>query len=473
MPVDQQEVMTRKLNTESHAKAMAKLDALIERAAAWTGGFFAVNYCAPHGYAKSMLLVRVWETYQGRIPASRVALKDFVTVGEPLDRVKLLGLVLYELIFRLSPQIVEESGIPTSYVESTAADEMATWIVSLVKAVAHFERVSLLLLDDYDVLPAADRRWFEFQVLGQLERGCALRCRHDQPNTTALRPSGSPRRAANPSADAPDCRGRRSGFPTIPRSISADRAAYRRPAHVNRRTDRSARRVAAGGGRATGAAKRLDQEVFQRARRESDLRRCPPGPTKNPRGASAPSAFRRAYSGSPVTQDAAGRLHELRDVQIRGPLGRAEHVDTMARRGRLCAQPGVCPRVRGYVMAERSPLWQKVHRESRDHYRSLLATGQYQRHYLVEALFHRLSLLQVEGVSIDDQQKTVNGDLLAAVQAEATRAAIVADAGLLRDALRHDSDLGPFISEEALNRLTELEQRSLATGWPLSLGHAA
>jgi hypothetical protein len=75
--------------------------------------------------------------------------------------------VLSDLSDRLPKRVID---LPADYKRLTDEEQLASLLLDLVSGAKDFEKVTLLLLDDYDAMPDEKRGWFEKRVLGQLVR---------------------------------------------------------------------------------------------------------------------------------------------------------------------------------------------------------------------------------------------------------------------------------------------------------------
>lgn len=119
-----------------------------------------LNYHAPTGFGKSNFLYALWDyVRQTAVPVSLVSLKAHVSADEDA----MLSAILYDIAAGLDTPDADLAAceLPVNYRDQ---------IHKMVGAATRAKRPTLLLLDDYDVLPDAVRAKLERDLLGPLVR---------------------------------------------------------------------------------------------------------------------------------------------------------------------------------------------------------------------------------------------------------------------------------------------------------------
>lgn len=143
---------------------LEQVRALIQRIGDNLAGFFLLNFFAPPGFGKSILLEQIWLNYEAALPISFVSVTRFVRDGS-LELSALLIHILRDLSLRLPRRIADVS---EDFLGSAQDVQLADKLIELVRASAASQRTALLLIDDYDAMLPDDRRRFETLVLGRL-----------------------------------------------------------------------------------------------------------------------------------------------------------------------------------------------------------------------------------------------------------------------------------------------------------------
>lgn len=115
----------------------------------------------------------------------------------------------------------------------------------------------------------------------------------------------------------------------------------------------------------------------------------------------------------------------------------------------------------GYVFIDDPKLYKQVNRAAVELYRKSLKQ-EYRQHYLVELLYHEVSLLRAEkGSDISVIQKKIELEVQQYLNSKALARIQEADLDGLRQSLKRDPDLKEYISEETLNVIGTLIQAKM------------
>lgn len=130
--------------------------------------YLFLNFYAPHGFGKTTLVDRIWRRYEATLPTSRVQVEEFCK-GAEFALTDALHRIIQDLEFRL-PRRATKDDLPDGYEQSPDVAWLAELIVGLVSSAKDMGQVTLLLLDDYDVMPLVTSRWLEATLLAPLAK---------------------------------------------------------------------------------------------------------------------------------------------------------------------------------------------------------------------------------------------------------------------------------------------------------------
>lgn len=124
---------------------------------------YLLNYFSPpDGYSRSGLLDQIWDKYEKILPACYVHVRDFGHEKGTLNLTGMLAEMINQLHFRLPDRIADKN---LNKLNTREPNWLAEQIVKLVNSAREYEKISLLLIDDYDLIPASEARWLESKVL--------------------------------------------------------------------------------------------------------------------------------------------------------------------------------------------------------------------------------------------------------------------------------------------------------------------
>jgi len=133
-----------------------KIDELIKNVDAGIAQQFILNIFAPGYFGRSALLLRIWDKYESKMPGC------LLSYDKEFKLANILKTCIDEISFRLPPRIVV---VQDDYRESQDIEWLKELLVDLAKKALKDKRVTLLLIDDFDLWPDKDREWFTQEVL--------------------------------------------------------------------------------------------------------------------------------------------------------------------------------------------------------------------------------------------------------------------------------------------------------------------
>jgi len=132
------------------------------------GAPFFLNLFAPKGFGKTAFLEQIWEDYERVLPASLVRVGNFLKKdGEDIAMSDLLVHIIRDFGERLPTRVAP---LPSNYADWTNEKQLAELLLGVISGAKDYEKVTLLLIDDYDSIPEEQRRWFQENVLSPASR---------------------------------------------------------------------------------------------------------------------------------------------------------------------------------------------------------------------------------------------------------------------------------------------------------------
>lgn len=437
------------LHIAGRKRELKRVADLVENVKAGVANCFFSNFFAPHGFGKTAFLESIWEKYEWVLPTSLVRVTGLPWENQALALSNMLIQLIGDIEFRLPKRITR---LPSDYEQSTDKAWLAELVIDLVERAARYEKLTLLLLDDYDAMPNDIRRWFETKVVGQISRtkkiAVIMTSEFELRFTERL-----------------DLRMRLESFELSGLTIEAISSSF--PQYEG---------IASEIRRITGGMPVLTRELIQQLEnssvttdadfwsREQELVK------KYYRSHVNETVFQAVNQDIQETMLVLAILRRFDVKVLRGVLpkvlpdhydgyGTADYLDLIERLGsqvRWRIQGGYALNqalrmvLQGYVLFEKPGLYEQVNRAAIILYRGLIEK-EYREDYLVELLYHELALLRVgkesKGSEIqaqigDELLKHLNSDRIAVLQET--------DLDSLRNTLRQDPDLKDFVSEDVL-----------------------
>lgn len=430
----------------------------IDRSREGISRFILFNFFAPRGFGKSALLQRLWNRYADDSfqPMCLASVKDSL-YEEGVKREHFLQQLIGQISDRLPPLLTRK--IDESLPPHNGISVLVTRLVKLVQASADFQKCTILLIDDYDLLPFADQRWFEANVLGSISSSRQV---------TVVASSQIELRF-----DRLDLQTRLQSYELS--SLTAEEISTSYPEYSGIVDE--LRRLTGG---LPGLIARFIDELQAGNISEADF------------GAREQAVLRKHY-GHLVTESVLNEitpeLHEtilVLSVLRRYDVGMLhsvlagllpetyetyetlDYLDLLDRlspwsqwrlQGGYAVNPAIASVLRVYVIAEKPKMYRAVNRVAAGYYISSLST-EYKEHYLVEMLFHRVALQKSENEDPAILQELVKNELLAELGRH-VRVQEDLDLDSLRNSLLSDPDLKVNISTSLKSALQQIVQEQL------------
>lgn len=148
-----------------HQRELKRARELVKEVKEGIARCFFLNFFAPKGFGRTALLNRVWSEHEELLPTSLVDVGR-LSWSEGLRALcAFLTQIMRDVVYRLPPRIAD---LPAGYEQWTDESDLAELVIELGKRAAGYEKLMLLLFDNYDVMPEEHRHWFEKVVLRPL-----------------------------------------------------------------------------------------------------------------------------------------------------------------------------------------------------------------------------------------------------------------------------------------------------------------
>ncbi|HID64938.1 MAG TPA: hypothetical protein EYP49_19640 [Anaerolineae bacterium] len=425
------------------------------------GAPFFLNLFAPKGFGKTAFLGQIWENYERVLPASLVRVGDFRKEGgETLALNDLLVHIIRDLGERLPRRVAP---LPPDYEELTNEKQLAELLLNLISGAKDYEKVTLLLMDDYDLMPEKQRRWFQENIFSPAARTRKIAVILTSATELRFTESFDLRMRL-------ECRELRS---LDPEAISRALPEYEGIAgEIHRIT----------GGLPLLTEKFIEQLKASQVATSADFQAHAQELT---------GKYYRAYVENRVLADLAPDVLEtmltltlLRrfDVKVLKKIlpdllpepyqsyGTADYLDLIdhlrpwvewRRQGGYTLNPAFRLMLQGYVLTIKPDLYKRVNRAAEVMYRGWLES-EYREHYLIELLYHVLALHRAEEayglfpVHDEMSQIRVSDELLKYLTGDGGHRVQEADLDSLRNSLKQDPDLKYYISEDVEDTIQAL-----------------
>jgi hypothetical protein len=433
---------------------------------------FFLNLFAPKGFGKTAFLKQIWEDYECVLPASLVHMGHFhQDNGEVIALDDLLIHIIDQLGERLPRRVAP---LPSDYENWTNENQFAELLLQLVSGAKEFEKVTLLLIDDYDLMPEEQRRWFQENIFSPLAR--TRKVAVILTSKTELR-----------FTESFDLRMRLESRELL--SLDSEAISRALPEYEG---------IAGKIHRITGGLPLLTEEFIEQLEASQ---------------VTTPADFRahaqelarkyyRAYVEGKVLADLAPDIREtvlvlalLRrfDVKVLKEIlpkllpesyhdyGTGDYLDLIdrlrpwvqwRRQGGYTLNPAFRMMLQGYALTVKPDLYERVNRAAVILYQGWLES-EYREHYLIELLYHVLVLYRAEKghglffVQDEMSQVKVSDELLKHLTGDSGRL-LEADLDALhalRNSLEQDPDLKNYISEDVKRVIGDLTvQRAKEAG---------
>lgn len=417
------------------------------------GAPFFLNLFAPKGFGKTAFLEQIWEDYERVLPTSLVRVGDFLKKdGEDIVLRDLLVHIIRDLGEGLPRK---RAPLPSDYEELTNERQLAKLLLSLISGAKDYEKVTLLLIDDYDSMPEEQRRWFQENVLSPASRTGKVAVVLTSETELRFTESFELRMRL-------ECRELRS---LDPEAISRALPEY----------EGIAREIH----RITGGLPLLTEEFIERLKASQIA-------TPADFQAHAQELTGKYYRTYVEERFLAGLAPDIRetvlilallrrfDVKVLKKIlldllpdsyqgyGTADYLDLIdrlrpwvewRRQGGYTLNPAFRLMLQGYILTIKPDLYKRVNRAVEVMYRGWLE-NEYREHYLTELLYHVLALYRAEkGYALfplqdEMSQAKVGDELLEYLTGDEGQGLQEAELDSLRHSLDQDPDLKNYIPEE-------------------------
>ncbi|MBN1891053.1 MAG: ATP-binding protein [Thermoflexales bacterium] len=419
----------------------------------------------PRGFGKTAFLEQIWNEYERIMPTSLVRAKFCEDDVEALA----LNRFLIDIVDQLGERIPKRNAsLPSDYKSWTNRKQLIELLLDLVKGAKDAERVTLLLIDDYDLMPEEQRRRFQEDFLSPASRIGKFAVVLTSETELRLTESFELRMRL-------ECRELTGLDPEV----------------ISRALPEEYRGIAGEIHRITGGLPVLTEEFIDQLQ-DSQFK------TSADFQAHV-QEFTGKYYRTYVEQfvaDLASDIQEttlilalLRrfDVQVLRKIltdllvesykgyGTADYLDLIdrlrpwvkwRRQGGYALNPAFRLMLEGYVLTIRPDLYKKVNRAAEVMYRGWLES-EYREHYLIELLYHVLALYKAERANglfpvLDDMSRAkVGSELLSYLEGNTGRQLPDVDLDALRHSLEQDPDLKNYISEDVNRKIQNLIQQRI------------
>lgn len=425
------------------------------------GAPFFLNLFAPKGFGKTMFLEQIWQDYERVLPASLVCVCDFRKQDDKEVNLRdLLVRITRDFGERLPRRIAP---LPSDYEELTNERHLAELLVNLVSSAKDYEKVTLLLIDDYDLMPKSQRRWFQENIFSPASRTRKIAVVLTSANELRFTESFDLRmRLESRELSSLD-----------PEAISRALPKYERIAG-------EIHRITGGWPLLTGEF--IEQLKASKVATPADFQ----AHAKELTG-----KYYRAYVEDRVLADLAPDIREtmlvlalLRrfDVKVLKKIlpdllpepyqsyGTADYLDLIdhlrpwvdwRRQGGYVLNPAFRLMLQGYVLTIKPDLYKRVNRVAEVMYRGWLE-NEHREHHLIELLYHVLALYRAEKgnalfpVQDEMSQIRVSDELLKYLTGDGGPRLQATDLDSLRNSLEQDPHLKYYVSEEVKDTIQGL-----------------
>lgn len=425
-----------------------------------------LNLFAPKGFGKTAFLEQIWDNYERVLPTSLVRVGDFRKDCEVTIALgKLLIGIIGQLAYRLPGWVVP---LPAGYEDWTNENQLTELLLDLVSGTKDYEKVTLLLIDDYDSMAGEQRRSFQESVLSQASRtgkvavvltsetelrfteSFELRQRLECRELTSLDPEAISRALPEYEGIARQIHAITGGLPLLTGEF------------VEQLSDSRVTTPAA----FQAHAQELTVKYYRAYVEEKFLAEVVPDTGET----MLILALLRRFDVQVLKRILPGLLPD--PYQSYGTVDYLDLIDRLRpwvewrRQGGYALNPALRLMLHGYVVTIKLDLFRKVNRTAEILYRGWLES-EYREHYLIELLYHILALHRVEkGYALfplqDEMSKTrVSDALLKYLAGDGGHRLEGADLDSLRNSLDQDPDLEHYISEGGRDTIRSLiDQRA-------------
>ena len=433
------------------------------------GAPFFLNLFAPKGFGKTAFVEQVFGSYRQVLLVSLIRMGSFHTKDDKdIALRELLVLIIHDLAGSLPKRVVP---LPSDYASWTSKEQLAKLLLGLVSEAKDLEKVMLLLMDDYDMLPEEQQYWLQRNVFSPAIRtrkiaiiltsetelrfteSFELRMRLECNELTSLDPEAISHAWPEYEGIAREIHGISGGLPLLTEEFIEQLEASR----VITAVDFQSR------------AQELKRNYYHSCVEDKVLVDLAP----DIRETMPAIALLRRFDVKVLSEVLSGLLPELykeyRTSDYLDLIDRLRPWVQWRRQGGYALNPAFRILLQGYVLTIKPNLYMAVNRAMEALYRAWLER-EYREHYLVELIYHTLALHRTENASalfpVQDKmsQMRIGDELLKYLTGDGGRRLQETDLDSLHNSLNQDSDLKDCISEDAKRVIQGLiEQRTLET----------
>jgi hypothetical protein len=457
-----------RIYASAHQRERERVQELIEDIRNDISTCFFLNLFAPKGFGKTVFLEQIWDEHERVLPASLVCVGDFRKKDDKVIALRdLLVHIIHDLGDRLPRRVAP---LPSDYADWTNEKQLAELLLNLFSGAKEFEKATLLLIDDYDLMPEEQRRWLQENVFSpacrtrkiavvltsetelRFTESFELRMRLECRELTSLDPEAISRALPEYEGIAGEIHRITGGLPVLTEQFVEQLRVFQvktfadLQAHAQELTNKYYRAYVE-----DKVLAELAPDIQETVLVLALLRRFDVKVLRE----SLPNLLPEPYQGY-GTADYLDLIDRLRPwVQWRRQGGYALNLAF-----RMLLQ--------GYVLTIRPNLYKQVNRAVEILYRGWLES-EYREHYLIELLYHVLALYRAEKgyglfpVQDEMSQVRVSDELLKYLAGDGGGRLQAADVDALRNSLEQDPDLKPYVSESALTAIQRLLEARIST----------
>jgi hypothetical protein len=417
------------------------------------GAPFFLNLFAPKGFGKTAFLERIWDEYERVLPTSLVRVGDFRKEG---DETLALGKLLIHTIDELGERLPRRvAPLPSNYQDWTNEKQLTELLLRLVSGAKDYEKVTLLLIDDYDSIPGEQRRRFQGNILSPASRtkkiavmltsetelrfteSFDLRMRLECRELMGLDPKAISQALPEYKGIAGEIHRITGGLPILTEEFIEQLGHSR----VKTSADFQAH------------AQELTGKYYRTYVEEQFLTNLP----LDIRETMLTLALLRRFDVRVLKKILPDLLPKL--YQSYGTADYLDLIDRLRpwvewrRQGGYALNPAFRLMLQGYIVTIKLDLYKRVNRAAEILYRRWLE-GEYREHYLIELLYHVLALYKAEKgytlFSLQDEmsQARFGEELLKHLTGDGGHRVQETDLDSLRNSLKQDPDLKYYISKD-------------------------
>jgi hypothetical protein len=438
---------------EGFDREFFRIEEFIEAIKALISNLFFLNFFAPEGFAKSYILDKTWEKYERTLPVSLVQVKNYIQDNKSFLLSDLLQKILADLEERLPRRVVN---LPIGYRQVTNEAQLAEYLVHQVENIQGTEKVVLLLIDDYDLMPDDASRWFESAVLGPLVRTRKvgtiltskfelvfndefdLRMRLDRYEVSSLNIEAISRSFPKYQGVASEIYMLTGGMMNLTRNLVQELENSKiTPGNFHEYERELMQKYYQQFIEQFILLQYPDKKIRDTLLVLSLLRRFDSRMLEN----ILPQAMPEYYDPSNLTNYYIDLIQSMgNNIQWRSQGGY-----TIIQALRMALQ--------GYVRFTKPELYKKVNMAAIGHYRDLLKHD-YREYYLVELIYHEIIFHRFEkGLGLFPLQEKVGTELAEYLNGDSAALVREDDLDALRNSLKQDPDISMYVSDEALKTI--------------------